>query len=126
MEKINSKFASTADLLKVHDFVNRISKRAEHISQEYQDYGLRLSHRLNDPMHKALYIKLAKDIPRNVLDEVSQFALDYPEKENNGNRGKIFMWKLKLVCSEKKVIIPGVIRKISKKKLAKKNQIKMF
>jgi len=124
MEKV--KFISTADLLSTQDFVERLSKRAEHISNEYQDFGLRLAYRLNDPYHKSLYIKLAKEIPRGILNEVIQFALDYPEKNNNGNRGKIFMWKLKLICEKKKFKILGVIRKISKKRQIKKIQIKLF
>jgi hypothetical protein len=124
MEK--SKFASSSDLLKKYNFVDRLAKRSEHISQEYQDYGIRLAFKLNDSLHKSLYIKLAKDIPRDILDSVSQFSLDYPEKENNGNRGKIFMWKLKLLCTEKKIQIPGVKRKINKKKIAQKKQIKLF
>jgi hypothetical protein len=124
MEK--SKLSSSSEILKKYNFVDRLSQRSEHISKEYQDYGIRLSYKLNDPIHKALYIKLAKEIPRNVLDAVSQFSLDYPEKENNGNRGKIFMWKLKLICAEKKILIPGVKRKINKKKLAQKKQIKLF
>jgi hypothetical protein len=124
MEK--SKFSSSADLLKKIDFVHRLSTRSNHISQEHQDFGIRLAYKLNDPLHKALYIKLAKEIPRSIIDSVSQFSLDYPEKNNNGNRGKIFMWKLKLLCAEKKIIITGVKRKINIKKLAKKKQIKLI
>ena len=124
MEK--NKFTSSSELLNKYDFVNRLSKRSEHISQEYQDFGLRLAYKLNDPYHKSLYIKLAKEIPRNIMDAVTQFSLDYPEKENNGNRGKIFMWKLKILCMEKKIIIPGVKRKINKKTIAKKKQIKLI
>lgn len=124
MEK--NKFASSSELLNKYDFVNRLSKRSEHISKEYQDFGLRLAYKLNDPNHKSLYIKLAKEIPRNIIDSVSQFSLDYPEKENNGNRGKIFMWKLKILCAEKKIQIPGVKRKINEKKIAKKKQFKLL
>ena len=124
MEKV--KFSSTADLLQAHDFVDRLSKRAQHITQEYQDFGLRLAHQLNDPTHKSLYIKLSKEIPRGVLEEIIPFVLDYPEKDNNGNRGKIFMWKLKQVCQLKKIKIPGIVRKISKKKLSQKKQIKLI
>ena len=124
MERV--KFKSTADLLNAHDFVDRLSKRSEHISQEYQDFGIRLAYRLKDDKHKSLYIMLAKELPRGVLDDVVAFALDYPEKNNNGNRGKIFMWKLKLVCAEKKVKIPGFVRKINLKKEAKKKQIKLL
>jgi len=124
MEK--SKFSSSSDLLKRFDFANRLAKQSEHISQEYQDYGIRLAYKLNDPVHKALYIKLAKEIPRNIIESVAQFSLDYPEKKNSGNRGKIFMWKLKLICEEKKIVITGVKRKVNQKKLAQKKQIKLI
>jgi hypothetical protein len=36
------------------------------------------------------------------------------------------MWKLKLLCAEKKIVISGVKRKVNEKKLAKKKQIKLI
>lgn len=59
---------------------------------EFQDYGVYLSQILHDPKHKALYIKLAKEKPRSLLEEAKGFAKDYTTK--SVNRGKLFMWKL--------------------------------
>ena len=59
---------------------------------EFQDYGVYLSEILHDPKHKSLYIKLAKQKPRGLLEEAKGFAKDYNTK--TVNRGKLFMWKL--------------------------------
>ena len=59
---------------------------------EFQDYGIRLSEELRDKKHRSLYIKLAKEKPRGLLDEAKAFAKDYNTK--TVNRGKLFMWKL--------------------------------
>ena len=40
-----------------------------YIHFEFQDYGVYLSEILHDPKHKALYIKLAKEKPRGLLEE---------------------------------------------------------
>lgn len=64
---------------------------AHYISQEFQDYGYRLAVELDDLRHKALYIKLAKEEDRRILDRAKQFTLDYPKA---GSKGKIFMWAL--------------------------------
>lgn len=67
---------------------------------EFQDYGVYLSEILHDPKHKALYIKLAKEKPRGLLEEAKGFAKDYNTK--SVNRGKLFMWKLKELENEQK------------------------
>lgn len=59
---------------------------------EFQNYGVFLSEELHDLKHKALYIKLAKQKPRFLLEEAKAFAKDYKTKSNN--RGRLFMWKL--------------------------------
>lgn len=66
----------------------------KHIKFEFQDYGVRLSYKLNDPGHKSLYIRLAKIEDRNILESAYRFAVDYPGMANK-NRGRLFMWKLK-------------------------------
>lgn len=66
---------------------------------EFQDYGVYLSEILHDPKHKALYIKLAKEKPRGILEEAKGFAKDYTTK--SVNRGKLFMWKLSELEKEK-------------------------
>lgn len=62
------------------------------VSQEFQIYGYQIAERLNDLAHKALYIKYAKEIPREILEKVVSFVLDYP---NARSKGKLFMFKLK-------------------------------
>lgn len=67
----------------------------KYISREFQDYGCRLAEDLGDLKHKGLYIKLAKEKPRAILEKARSFAIDYPSARN---KGKIFMWKLKELC----------------------------
>jgi hypothetical protein len=45
---------------------------------------------LGDLEHKALYIKLAKETPRAILEKARYFVKDAKAR----NRGKLFMWKL--------------------------------
>jgi hypothetical protein len=63
----------------------------KYISKEFQDYGYRLAEELNDLKHKALYIKLAKELPRPLLEEACNFVKD---ATNVRNRARLFMWKL--------------------------------
>ena len=78
---------------------DRSSKTAKrNISQEYQDYGIRLAQALNDEKHKSLYIKLAKEKPRNHLENAKEFVLDYYGAKN---KARIFMWKLKELAVDK-------------------------
>lgn len=60
------------------------------ITREYQDYGYRLAAELGDLKHKALYIKLAKEVDRATLDQCRRFVLD----SNADSKGALFMWKL--------------------------------
>lgn len=94
---------SAKDILMNNNFVDRFARSATYINREFQDFGIRLSHTLNDPAHKSLYIKLAKDMPRDVLETCASFAADYPTKEPN--KGRVFMWKLKSVCQERNIPI---------------------
>lgn len=64
----------------------------KYVTTEFQDYGYRLALKLDDLQHKALYIKLAKEVPRALLEQALSFAADYP---NARRKGKVFMWKLK-------------------------------
>jgi hypothetical protein len=63
----------------------------KYISREFQSFGVHLSESLNDYKHKALYIKMARDIPRAVLEKALSFTVD----SNAKNKGALFMWKLK-------------------------------
>jgi len=65
---------------------------AKYISQEFQNYGYRLAVDLDDLAHKSLYIKLAKTVPREILEKARSFAIDAP---NARSKGRIFMWKMR-------------------------------
>ncbi len=71
--------------------------RKKYISQEFQDYGYRLSIELDDEKHKSLYIKLAKIIPRVILEEARIFIKD---AYNVRNKARLFMWKVKQLRNE--------------------------
>lgn len=63
----------------------------KYISREFQSFGIYLAEKLNDYPHRSLYIKLAKQIPRPVLEEALRFVLE----ANARNKPALFMWKLK-------------------------------
>ena len=77
----------------------------KYISREFQAYGIYLAENLNDLRHKSLYIKLAKEVPRVILEE----ALNFVKSAGGTVRSKprLFMWRLKEV---------GVFKKRKKKK----------
>lgn len=62
----------------------------KYISREFQSYGVYLSEELDDPKHKSLYIKLAKETHRSILEKALTFAVDSGAR----NKGALFMWKL--------------------------------
>lgn len=63
----------------------------KYISQEFQDYGYRLAVDLNDLDHKSLYIRMAKTVPRQILEAARAFAVD---AEHAKSKGRLFMWKV--------------------------------
>jgi len=64
----------------------------KYVSKEFQQYGLELAEELGDMRHKALYIKLAKENPRERLEAARRFVKD---AENARSKAKLFMWKIK-------------------------------
>lgn len=69
-----------------------------YITQEFQDYGYRLAVALDDLKHKALYIKLAKNTERGILESALSFVID---ADNARSKAKLFMWKVKQLKDEK-------------------------
>ncbi len=63
----------------------------KYISREFQSYGIYLSETLGDYKHKALYIRLAKTMPRAILEK----ALSFVKDANARSKAKLFMWKMK-------------------------------
>lgn len=63
----------------------------KYISREFQAYGIYLAEALGDYKHKSLYIRLAKTIPRAILEK----ALSFVKDSHARNKGRLFMWKMK-------------------------------
>ena len=76
--------------------------RPKNLSTEFQVYGVFLAETLNDTKHYSLYIKLAKDFDRSLLEEALNFVKD---ADRARSKARLFMWKL------------GEIKKLRKLKL---------
>lgn len=68
-----------------------LGDRDKYLSREFQRYGLYLAERLGDMKHKALYIKMAKEIPREILDQALSFVQDSAAR----SKARLFMWKVR-------------------------------
>ena len=62
----------------------------KYISREFQAFGIYLAEELGDYKHKALYIRLAKTVPRAILEK----ALSFVKDANAKSKGRLFMWKM--------------------------------
>ncbi len=70
--------------------------KGKHIKYEWQEFGYRLAVELKDLKHRSLYMKLAKNEDRKLLQKALDFTKDYKEKAvSKSGRAKLFMWKLK-------------------------------
>lgn len=63
-----------------------------YITKEFQDYGYRLAVALDDLPHKALYIKMAKEVPRGQLESALSYVTDAASVKS---KAKLFMWRLR-------------------------------
>jgi len=63
----------------------------KYISREFQKYGIYLTETLDDYKHKALYMRLAKTVPRAILEK----ALTFVKDANAKSKARLFMWKMK-------------------------------
>lgn len=91
-KKKKKKFHSLGELF--GDY--QITEGKGYITKEFQDYGYRLALELDDLKHKSLYIKLAKQENRALLERARSFVVDAQAK----NKGALFMWKLKEMKKE--------------------------
>lgn len=66
-------------------------ERPKNLSTEFQVYGIYLAESLEDTKHYSLYIKLAKEVSRHLLDEALTYTKGYSKPKS---KAKIFMWKL--------------------------------
>lgn len=84
MNKKN-KFQTIGEILQSFDPL-----KDKYISREFQKYGYDLAEELGDFKHKSLYIKLAKETPRAILEEAKNFVKDAKAR----SKARLFMWKL--------------------------------
>lgn len=75
-----------------------LDDKGGYITKEFQDFGYRLAMELDDPKHKSLYIKMAKDIDRGILNRALTFVSD----SHALSKAKLFMWKVKQLKEEAK------------------------
>jgi hypothetical protein len=88
------------DFSKIGDLIQKYKTddTDKYISREFQKYGYELAQALDDVKHKSLYIKLAKETPRGLLEQAKSFVLD---AQNARNKGSLFMWKLSQLKASK-------------------------
>jgi len=82
-------------------FKETLEKRQKYVKNEYQAYGLELAKELDDWKNRAIYMRLAKNLDRRVIEKARYFVKD----QNPGaikTPYKLFMWKLKELKKELK------------------------
>lgn len=98
MARSKSGLKSVRQLLDTYD----LDDKGKYISQEFQDYGYRLAVELNDERNKSLYIKLAKEADRKLLEAARTFVKD---ATNVRSKAKLFMWKLTQLKNDSKAMV---------------------
>lgn len=89
-----------AGFIKVSDILQKFNPVEEkYISREFQKYGYDLAQDLGDLDHKALYIKLAKQLPRALIEQARYFVKDARKVDS---RPRLFMWKIAQLKKESK------------------------
>ena len=71
-----------------------LAKRKKYIKNEFQAYGLQLAEELDDWKNRSLYIRLAKNTDRQILERARYFVKDHSPNQIR-TPYKLFMWKLK-------------------------------
>ena len=69
----------------------KLDDKGKYISREWQDYGYWLAMELGDEKSKSLYMKLAKETDRGLLEKARTFVKDANQVRS---KGKLFMWAL--------------------------------
>lgn len=87
---------------KVGDIINKykLEDKDKYLSREFQKYAYDLAVELGDLAHKSLYMKLAKETPRIILEKARSFVKD---AVNAQSKGRLYMWKLKQLKDEAKI-----------------------
>lgn len=83
----NKSFTPIGAVLKKY----KVDNTDKYISREFQKYGYDLAQELGDAKGVSLYIKLAKETPRGLLESARSFVRD---AYNVRSKSRLFMWKL--------------------------------
>ncbi len=78
-------------LINVLDKFEVGEEKQKRISREFQDYAYRLAVALDDTAHTAIYMRMAKNTPREILEKAKSFVID----SNARSKAKMFMWKVR-------------------------------
>lgn len=86
---------------KIGDIIGKykIDDTDKYVSREFQKYAYDLAVELGDLEHKSLYMRLAKNTPRILLEKARSFVKD---ATNAKSKGRLYMWKLKQLKDEAK------------------------
>ncbi len=87
--------------LQLEKFKETLAKRQKYVKMEYQAYGLELAKELGDWKNRSIYIRLAKNTDRKIIEQARYFVKD----QNPGaikTPYRLFMWKLKQLKDAKK------------------------
>ncbi len=83
-------------LINVLDRYELDEEKQKRISREFQDYAYRLAVALDDTAHTPIYMRMAKNTPREILEKAKSFVID----SNARSKAKMFMWKVKSLKQE--------------------------
>ena len=81
-------------------FKDTLKQRQKYVKMEYQAYGMELAEELGDWKNRSLYIRLAKNTNRNVLEQARYFVKDQSPGTIK-TPYKLFMWKLRQLKADK-------------------------
>lgn len=81
-------------------------QRPKNLSTEFQVYGVYLAEVLEDTKHYSLYIKLAKQYERTILDEALTYTKAYTKAKS---KARVFMWRLSIILKDQKTAKSGKI-----------------
>lgn len=70
---------------------NKFKDRPKNLTKEFQVFGVYLAESLEDTKRYSLYIKLAREIKREILEEALSYTKAYYSAKS---KAKVFMWKL--------------------------------
>lgn len=87
---------------KIGDIIQKykLDDTDKYVSREFQKYAYELAEELGDMAHKSLYMKLAKETPRGLMETARSFVKD---AANARSKGRLYMWKLQQLKKDVKL-----------------------